>query len=103
MTLPIVESTGREERASPEYVRISYASALALRFKSGRFVREFDFGGINLLLNYEVGCQSDCGYCGLARSRSEAWRSRSPIASPSCARRRGRSRSLAVRGFDAES
>jgi biotin synthase len=37
--------------------------------KSGRFARDFDFGGINLLLNYNEGCLSDCGYCGLARTR----------------------------------
>jgi biotin synthase len=37
--------------------------------RSGRFGREFDFGGINLLLNYDEGCLSDCGYCGLARTR----------------------------------
>jgi len=54
---------------SPDYVRISYASAIALRMRSGRFSRDFDFGGINLLLNYDEGCLSDCGYCGLARTR----------------------------------
>lgn len=42
---------------------------MALRFRSGRFAREFDFGGMNLLLNYEDGCRSDCAYCGLARTR----------------------------------
>jgi len=56
-------------RVSPEYVRISLASAIALRMRSGRFGRDFEFGGINLLLNYEQGCRSACGYCGLARSR----------------------------------
>jgi len=66
--LPVL-SVDEPGRWSPEYVRISYASALALRFRSGRFAREFPFGGINLLLNYEDGCKSDCGYCGLARSR----------------------------------
>ncbi len=64
---------------SPDWVRISYASALALRFKSGRFTREFDFGGINLLLSYAAGCQSDCGYCGLARSRAGAYEDKSFI------------------------
>jgi biotin synthase-related radical SAM superfamily protein len=54
---------------SPEWVRISMASAIALQFRSGRFTRDFEFGGINLLLNYEDGCRSDCGYCGLARTR----------------------------------
>ncbi len=60
---------GDDRRESPDWVRISGASALALRFQSGRFSRPFEFGGINLLLNYETGCRSDCSYCGLARTR----------------------------------
>jgi biotin synthase len=67
------------QRSSPDWVRISYASALALRFKSGRFTGDFDFGGINLLLNYTQGCQSDCGYCGLARSRAGDYEDKSFI------------------------
>lgn len=55
------------------------ASAIALRFRSGRFNRDFDFGGINLLLNYSDGCQSDCGYCGLARTRPGAYDDKSFI------------------------
>lgn len=66
--LPMVDQA-REQRVSPEWVRISMASAIALRFRSGRFSRDFEFGGINLLLNYDEGCLSDCGYCGLARTR----------------------------------
>ncbi len=68
-----------ETQTSPDWVRISYASALALRFKSGQFTRPFDFGGINLLLNYDQGCASDCGYCGLARSRAGAYEDKSFI------------------------
>jgi biotin synthase len=68
-----------ERQTSPDWVRISYASALALRFKSGRFSREFDFGGINLLLSYDEGCLSDCGYCGLARSRVGVYEEKSFI------------------------
>jgi biotin synthase-related radical SAM superfamily protein len=66
-TIELPVSTERQE--SPQWVRISYASALALRFKSGRFTRPLHFGGINLLLSYDRGCLSDCGYCGLARNR----------------------------------
>lgn len=66
-SLPLLSQA--EQQTSPEWVRISMASAIALRFRSGRFTRDFDFGGINLLLNYEQGCLSDCGYCGLARTR----------------------------------
>ena len=73
------ETPATETRTSPDWVRISYASALALRFKSGRFTRPFPFGGINLLLNYDEGCRSDCGYCGLARSRSGAYEYKSFI------------------------
>jgi len=79
--LPVMstEATPAEARWSPEYVRISFASALALRFRSGRFARDFPFGGINLLLNYEDGCKSDCGYCGLARSRPGEYQDKSFI------------------------
>lgn len=62
-------SVSDTEGESPEFVRMSWASALVLRFRSGQFARRFDFGGINLLLNYGDGCRSDCAYCGLARSR----------------------------------
>lgn len=64
---------------SPEWVRISMASAIALRFRSGRFSREFPFGGINLLLQYADGCRSDCAYCGLARTRPGSYTQKSFI------------------------
>jgi biotin synthase len=66
-------------RISPDWVRISMASAYALRFRSGRFSRDFDFGGINLLLNYDEGCLSDCGFCGLARTRPGTYSDKSFI------------------------
>jgi len=50
--LPPLSAAGPVARTSPEYVRISMASAIALRMRSGRFSREFEFGGINLLLSY---------------------------------------------------
>lgn len=68
-SLPVVQPAGEEKQISPDYVRLSAASAMALRLQSGRFSREFEFGGINLLLNYDNGCLSDCAYCGLARTR----------------------------------
>ncbi len=67
------------KKLSPDVVRISAASAMALRMQSGRFSREFDFGGINILLNYENGCLSDCGYCGLARTRPGSYEEKSFI------------------------
>lgn len=70
--LPTISPTAvaeKDSKISPRYVRISAASAMALRLQSGRFARDFEFGGINLLLNYDNGCLSDCAYCGLARTR----------------------------------
>src|SRR6266700_1427270 len=78
-TLPVLSDPGPTARSSPEWVRISYASAIALRFRSGRFTREVDFGGINLLLSYAEGCLSDCGYCGLARTRPGQYEDKSFI------------------------
>lgn len=72
-------ATAAQGRSSPEWVRISGASAIALRFASGRFSREFDFGGINLLLSYDDGCRSDCSYCGLARTRPGEYEDKSFI------------------------
>ena len=69
MEFPLPTVAEDAKKISPDYVRLSGASAMALRLQSGRFARDFDFGGINLLLNYENGCLSDCGYCGLARTR----------------------------------
>lgn len=75
-----IRSTAPETgQDSPEYVRLSYASALALRLRSGQFHRPFAFGGINLLLNYGDGCRSDCAYCGLARSRPGQYEEKSFI------------------------
>jgi biotin synthase-related radical SAM superfamily protein len=77
--LPLPGAGQAQARVSPDYVRISMASAIALRMRSGRFSRDFDFGGINLLLNYDEGCLSDCGYCGLARTRPGGYASKSFI------------------------
>ncbi len=77
----LLDIATRDDRAheSPDWVRISGASALALRFSSGRFSRDFAFGGINLLLNYDDGCRSDCAYCGLARTRPGSYEDKSFI------------------------
>lgn len=78
-SLTVTPRAETESRESPEWVRISTASALALRFRSGRFDRELDNGGINLLLSYDTGCRSDCSYCGLARTRPGTYADKSFI------------------------
>ncbi|MFQ5862872.1 MAG: radical SAM protein [Candidatus Brocadiales bacterium] len=55
----------------PEFVKTSLASALTLRFLSGRFYRNARNFCINLLLSYPDGCRANCAYCGLARSRPQ--------------------------------
>jgi biotin synthase len=55
--------------SSPDYIRTSLASALALRFKSGRFYRDVKPYCVNLLLSYPDTCNANCAYCGLARTR----------------------------------
>lgn len=77
--LPLAVPGRPEGRESPEFVRISMASAMALGIRSGRFGHAFAFGGINLLLNYENGCHSACSYCGLARSRPGSFEDKSFI------------------------
>ena len=78
-TTQLQEAVNTTKKISPDFVRISAASAMALRLQSGRFSRDFDFGGINILLNYENGCLSDCGYCGLERTRPGAYEEKSFI------------------------
>jgi biotin synthase len=77
--LELLPAPRPDKHESPDWVRISTASAIALRFQSGRFTRSFDFGGINLLLNYSSGCRSDCSYCGLARTRPGIYEDKSFI------------------------
>ncbi len=54
---------------SPVYVKLSLATAMALRFVSGRFFRDAKLYCINLLLSYSDDCKASCAYCGLARTR----------------------------------
>ena len=58
-----------EDKESPEYIKISTASAMALGIKNGRFYRGAANPCINLLLTYKEGCFANCAYCGLARQR----------------------------------
>jgi len=59
----------QEACESPEYVRMSTATAMELGFARGRFYRQARNLCVNLLLNYQEGCFANCAYCGLARKR----------------------------------
>jgi biotin synthase len=56
-------------KESPEYVRLSLAAAMTLRFSSGRFYRNAKLYCVNILLTYRDGCSADCAYCGLSKER----------------------------------
>jgi len=58
------------EKESPEYLRMSLSSAMALGLRKGRFYRNAKSPCINLLMIYKEGCFANCAYCGLARERS---------------------------------
>lgn len=64
---------------SPEVLRTSNAAALSLRLAAGRFYRDVELGGINVLLDYERGCHANCAYCGLARERAGTYEDKSFI------------------------
>ncbi len=54
---------------SPEYVQTSLAAAITLGLTGGRFRRDAQLTGLNLLLTYQDGCLGRCSYCGLSRER----------------------------------
>ncbi|MEA3377851.1 MAG: radical SAM protein [Chloroflexota bacterium] len=54
---------------SPKYVQTSLAAAMTLGFTAGRFRRDAQLTGLNLLLTYQDGCVGRCSYCGLSRGR----------------------------------
>lgn len=54
---------------SPEYVQTSLAAAMTLGYASGRFHRNAELTGLNLLLTYAQGCRGRCAYCGLSSDR----------------------------------
>ncbi|UCD84233.1 MAG: radical SAM protein [Deltaproteobacteria bacterium] len=64
---------------SPEYLKLSLASAMALGFHPGRFYRNARNTCINLLLSYSEGCSANCAYCGLARERKGRYEEKSFI------------------------
>ncbi|MBF0549412.1 MAG: radical SAM protein [Deltaproteobacteria bacterium] len=64
---------------SPEFARLSLASAMALGIREGRFYRGAQNPCINLLLNYNEGCKANCAYCGLARKRPGVFEQKSFI------------------------
>jgi biotin synthase len=65
-----LQATEQEVKESPEYLRMSLSSSMALRLRQGLFHRNAKSPCVNLLMTYDEGCFANCAYCGLARERS---------------------------------
>ena len=63
----------RKEKQSPDYARISSATAMSLGLSEGRFYRGAKNRCANLLVHYPEGCAANCAYCGLAKKRTGAY------------------------------
>ena len=74
-----LQETEKEVKESPEYLRMSLSSAMALRMRKGLFHRNAKSPCVNLLMTYEEGCFANCAYCGLARERSGKYTDKSFI------------------------
>jgi biotin synthase len=64
---------------SPEYVKMSHATAISLGLIRGRMYRGAVNRCVNLLLHYPEGCSANCAYCGLARTRPGTYQEKSFI------------------------
>lgn len=64
---------------SPEYARISTATAMSLGLIPGRFYRGAKNRCANLLIHHHEGCAANCAYCGLNKRRSGSYDKKSFI------------------------
>jgi len=71
--------TDMPEQQSPEYVKISQATAISLGLMQGRMYRGAVNRCVNLLVHYPEGCSANCAYCGLAKNRPGSYREKSFI------------------------
>lgn len=67
------------EKQSPEYAKMSHASAMSLGLMGGRMYRGAVNRCVNLLVHYPEGCAANCAYCGLAKKRPGTYREKSFI------------------------
>lgn len=69
----------KTKRQSPEYAKMSQASAISLGLRGGRMYRGAVNRCVNLLVHYPEGCAANCAYCGLARKRPGTFEKKSFI------------------------
>jgi len=66
-------------RRSPQYAKLSHASAISLGLMKGRMYRGAVNRCVNLLVHYPEGCAANCAYCGLAKKRPGSYEQKSFI------------------------
>jgi biotin synthase len=64
---------------SPEYVKMSHATAISLGLVRGRMFRGAVNRCVNLLVHYPEGCAANCAYCGLAKKRPGSYQEKTFI------------------------
>lgn len=67
------------KKQSPEYAKMSHATAISLGLVRGRMYRGAVNRCVNLLVHYPEGCAANCAYCGLARKRPGTYEEKSFI------------------------
>jgi biotin synthase len=68
-----------DKKESPDYVKVSHATAISLGLMPGRMYRGAVNRCVNLLVHFEEGCSANCAYCGLAKKRAGAYEDKSFI------------------------
>jgi len=71
-----------KQKQSPEYVKISAATAISLGLLKGRMYRGAVNRCVNILVHYPEGCSANCAYCGLAKKRPGNYQDKSFINVP---------------------
>jgi len=69
-----------KKQESPEYAKMSHASAISLGLMQGRMYRGAVNRCVNLLVHYPEGCSANCAYCGLAKKRPGTYEEKSFIS-----------------------
>ncbi|MFC1535400.1 hypothetical protein ACFL7M_18785 [Thermodesulfobacteriota bacterium] len=64
---------------SPDFVKMSLATAISLGLVKGRMYRGAVNRCVNLLVHYPEGCSANCAYCGLSKDRPGAYQEKSFI------------------------
>jgi biotin synthase len=64
---------------SPEFVKISCATAISLGLSRGWMHKGAVNRCVNILVHYNEGCSANCAYCGLAKRRPGNYRDKSFI------------------------